>query len=286
MEVLVFSPMSATHRPCPRCHTDNASAPPSPFSCDPWTLKACSCGMLYLENAPSYEALQDTFAWEKTAAAETVRREAAEPLVQTVSKAVVQVRRKVSRGDKLTSMIETLFPDGPVVDIGCAKGGVLRRISATEVIGIEISQDLAKRAKANLKHKNCRIIHADALRGMKQLPPASIAGIVMSAFLEHEVQPATLLTEVNRALIPGGRAIIKVPNFACWNRKVRGRRWCGFRFPDHVNYFTPDTLRRLCGLSGLVIVRFGWLDRLPTNDNMWMVVEPAGRTAPSASPRT
>jgi hypothetical protein len=31
MEVLVFSPMSATHRPCPLCHTDNASAPPFPL---------------------------------------------------------------------------------------------------------------------------------------------------------------------------------------------------------------------------------------------------------------
>jgi len=30
--------------------------------------------------------------------------------------------------------------------------------------------------------------------------------------------------------------------YACLARQLRGRRWCGYRWPDHVNYFTPETL--------------------------------------------
>jgi SAM-dependent methyltransferase len=263
-------------RVCPLCERSNASGPASRFSSGEWIIRECSCGMVYLENAPRYEALEETFAWEKTAAAETERREAAEPVVQTVSRAVKQVRKSASFGDKLTRLVETLVPDGVVVDIGCAKGGVLRRISAPRVVGIEISKELAKRAGKNLKEKEARIVQADAVTGMKGLTAGSAAGVIMSAFLEHEAEPATLLREVARVLQADGLAIIKVPNFGSWNRKVRGTRWCGFRYPDHVNYFTPDTLKRLCEKCGLKPVRFGWTDRLPTNDNMWMVV---GRAA-------
>ena len=49
-----------------------------------------------------------------------------------------------------------------------------------------------------------------------------------------------------------GSVFIRVPNFASTNRKVRGAQWCGFRYPDHVNYFTPDSLSKMaadCGFS-------------------------------------
>jgi hypothetical protein len=79
------------------------------------------------------------------------------------------------------------------------------------------------------------------------------------------------LRELWRTLAPGGVAIVKVPNYGSLNRRVTGRKWCGFRYPDHLNYFTPQTLRGLaegCGYR----VRFGLTDRLPTSDNMYAVL--------------
>ncbi len=38
-----------------------------------------------------------------------------------------------------------------------------------------------------------------------------------------------------------------------------------------MNYFTPASLERLLEESGFRIARFGFLDRLPTSDNMWCV---------------
>ena len=64
---------------------------------------------------------------------------------------------------------------------------------------------------------------------------------------------------------------MKLPNFSSWLRVARGAAWSGYRFPDHVNYFTPASLARLLMETGFKVVRFGIPDRLPTSDSMWCV---------------
>jgi len=46
---------------------------------------------------------------------------------------------------------------------------------------------------------------------------------------------------------------VRVPNFASLNRRVIGKKWCGFRYPDHVNYFTPVSLRALVAKAGFTM---------------------------------
>jgi hypothetical protein len=101
----------------------------------------------------------------------------------------------------------------------------------------------------------------------------------MHSFLEHESEPLELLEATRDALQMGGVVIIKVPNYECWNRRYwRTKDWPGFRFPDHVNYFTPESLRSLVEKAGLCVLRFGVWDRFPTSDNMWLV---ANRKCPN-----
>lgn len=104
----------------------------------------------------------------------------------------------------------------------------------------------------------------------------------MSAFLEHEIQPKELLNEAYRGLKAGGHCIIKVPNFASINRVVRSEKWCGFRLPDHVNYFTPENLVAMCQSAGFQIAKFTLADRLPISDNMWIVIQKPGLAKKSA----
>jgi hypothetical protein len=63
-----------------------------------------------------------------------------------------------------------------------------------------------------------------------------------------------------------------VPNFASWNRVIRGAKWCGFRYPDHVNYFSPRTLKLLAEVSGYRMEPQHITDRLPFSDNMYAVL--------------
>ena len=97
------------------------------------------------------------------------------------------------------------------------------------------------------------------------------SGIIMRSFLEHDIHPRPILEENSRTLKRGGIIVIKVPNYGSWNRALLGDNWCGMRFPDHVNYFTPTTLSRMVRETGLKVHKFGLLDRLPTSDNMWMI---------------
>ncbi|MGH8120198.1 MAG: methyltransferase domain-containing protein, partial [Gammaproteobacteria bacterium] len=91
------------------------------------------------------------------------------------------------------------------------------------------------------------------------------------SYLEHESNPAEVLKELHRTLQAGGVALVKVPNYSTLNRLVMGKNWCGFRFPDHLNYFTPETLRAMANNTGYKIY-YGLTYKLPTNDNMYAVL--------------
>ena len=74
---------------------------------------------------------------------------------------------------------------------------------------------------------------------------------------------------LGQKLRPGGIAVIKVPNFGSVNRMVRGRKWCGIRLPDHVNYFTRASLTALAKHAGFGI-SFPFLLSLPTDDQQYV----------------
>jgi SAM-dependent methyltransferase len=262
-------------RSCPQCDRDNTAVTPSKYSKDEWQIKDCpSCGFVYLENAPVYESLKEDFAWEKTSAKESQERKAAEPAKQVVSNVAKKARKEVLKRDKLGSLIEAYFGPGRVLDIGCANARLLAKLDETFIpFGVEISKDLAKKGHKKLKKRGGEVIHADALSGTSGFPEDHFSGIIMSSFLEHETNPKPLLEQCFRTLDKDGAAIIKVPNYGCLLRKLRGRRWCGFRYPDHVNYFTPATLRKMVTDVGFKIAKFDLPDRHLLSDNMWMVVQ-------------
>ena len=265
-------------RDCPLCGQASADNPVRPEGSETWPMRQCRrCDFVYLDRAPIYERLVEEFAWEKTSELEEQTRKQRNPLVKTISNQLKQLRRSLFRRNKLSWLIDRHVKSGEVLDIGCAGGGFLAGLPARLIpSGIEVSKKLAEDASKRVEPRGGKIIHDNALDGVRSLPGETFSAVVMSAFLEHEVDPGALLAETRRVLKDDGVVIIKVPNWGSWNRRVRGDKWCGIRLPDHVNYFTPSTLTRLAQASGLRPIKFSLPDRLPTSDNMWMV---AGRRA-------
>lgn len=262
---------------------------PSRYSRGPWTLATCSqTGFVYLLNPPRYDAYAQDYAWEKTLEIETTRRKEANPFRAKLSSLVKKGRQIIKRSDKLSKEAVKIIASLPardrrfrVVDIGCgdglhacniAKRGLWQHGLDIEPIGIEISDFLADEAQSRLKRFDGRVIHCPAIEGLAQLENKSVDLIVLMSFLEHEINPGPLLRLCADKLAKDGSIVIKVPNFDCWNRLIQKDQWCGFRYPDHVNYFSPSTLRILIERVGLKIQRMGWQDRTPTNDNMWAIV--------------
>lgn len=269
-------------RNCPNCGTDNSAASALEYSWQGWILKGCSsCGFVYLENPPGYEALVTDFAWERNHGDRGERMRRHYPLSYHLSRYWTPIRRwLIRKPDKVASRVKAAFPPGPVVDIGCGTGDQLARLpDAYEPLGVEISAELARRAEERLADRGGKVLAMSAVEGLAAITPGTVSGILMRSFLEHEEQPAELLARAWAALRPGGATIIKVPNYASINRRVMGPRWCGFRFPGHVNYFTPQSLRDMVEAAGFRVERFGLFDRFYLSDNMWMVASKPGPTA-------
>ena len=254
---------------------------------EPWVLVRCrQTGFVFLSNPPDYSRLTDEFAWEKTWAEEKTRRARAEPLFTKVSGLSKRVKLTLfPHRNKFYSLLCSVMPGhSPVaiLDIGCGKGelleGICQRFAQLNrpviPLGVEISRQLAAMSGEKFSALGGRVIFSNAIDGVSQLSPDEVDVVIMSSFLEHEAKPRELLIALRSGLKSTGRVILKVPNFACWNRGFRGMRWCGFRFPDHVNYFSPRTLGILAEQAGYRVARQNLLDRWPLSDNMYAVLAP------------
>ena len=268
------------HRACPLCHLDNhLEAVFARYSPADWDLKRCpGCGFVYLESIPDYAATAQTLAWDHTFHAwHAVRSKApAQRALSTLGRWIRRATRTLRRRRRMDQMVAERAAPGPVLDVGCGKGSQLARLPAQYVpYGIEISPGQAAIAQAMVARRGGAIMVKPGATGLREFPADFFTAIMMRSYLEHESQPREALEGAARALTRDGVLLIKVPNYGCANRRVFGRRWCGFRFPDHLNYFTPASLTRLCAECGLVVKEFSWFDRLPTSDNMWLVVQRA-----------
>ena len=266
----------------------------TPYSRDPWKIVECTeTGMVYLANPPDYESLVEEFAWEKTYAAEKDSRKKREPVVAFLSGAVKALRRKIRPRDRIVTeacaaLVRLNAKTGEsrplIADVGCGiadKSVAIAELSQARdqihplPVGIEISRGQAKVVEEVLAPFQGYCLQDSAIEGLKRMEAGSVDLVLLCSFLEHEIHPLPLLRQCNRVLKPEGRVIIKVPNFGSLNRRIRGPRWCGFRYPDHVNYFTPETLQRIIRKADLRVCRMNFFDTMPTSDNMWAIAGPS-----------
>lgn len=256
----------------------------------PWVVRRCDeSGLVFLENPPGYESLQSDLAWEVTWQREADKRAADEPALYAMSTAAKRFRHGVMKRNKVADLATAIVrasasDEVRMLDLGCGEGQLLGQVmdrlpeavrGRCRPFGVEISNELARRSQAALAPYGGRCVHASALEGLAGFEAGFFDLIVMSSFLEHEIQPLPLLREAARALRRDGRVLIKVPNYASWNRSLRGARWCGYRWPDHVNYFTPDTLAAAAQAAGLRVERMNLLDRFPLSDSLYAVLRKA-----------
>jgi SAM-dependent methyltransferase len=261
-------------RLCPLCGTDNAKVKLSVYSRDEWMIKKCAqCKLVYLENPPAYEELEETYAWEKTSHQVAEEKKKKESALRRGVRVIERYKNKLIRRDKLIDLANQYFPAGHIIDVGCGGGEVMARLDKKYIpSGIEVSKQLSGRAKNIAESRGGRVSCGNALLGLDTFEKNFFSAAIMSAYFEHESAPREVLQKVMRVLRPGAPLIIKVPNYGCLNRIIMGQKWCGFRYPDHVNYWTPETLKKIIKDTGLEIVRFNFWDRLPISDNMWTIV--------------
>ncbi len=251
-------------RCCPLCGGDDVGLL---FERDGWPVVRCACTMVYLAKEISYREQAAQHEFSESYAQETERRRRASPLLHAISRFTRKLKPPMPQ--RLLRKTLQWRASGRLLDVGCGDGSFLQAAARHfEVTGIEISPTMAERARQRVRSA---AIHTGPLTEVT-LPDASFDAVTLFSVLEHEWRPLPALAVVARVLRRGGVAILKVPNFASWNRVIRGREWCGIRLPDHCNYFTPATLARALATAGLT-PHPRLHDMLPTSDSLWMAAE-------------
>ena len=274
--------MQVIHRDCPLCGRDNDGEPDNDYSYDVWKVKDCpACGFTYIDRGPDYAKLFEELSWETTTAVEEQRRADLRPMGYKASK-LTRLRMHLLPRKQMPLMLEAWAMSGNVVDLGCGDGGAMEKLDLGFVpFGVEVSTALAKAADTRFSIFGGACINAPTLEGLRQFPDSYFTAATLRSYLEHEMNPLPVLTELKRVLAPGGVAIVKVPNYGSINRAVMGAKWCGFRYPDHLNYFTPKTLKKMAQKAGFS-VHFGLTYTLPTSDNMYAVLKKGKKGGPPA----
>jgi 2-polyprenyl-3-methyl-5-hydroxy-6-metoxy-1,4-benzoquinol methylase len=136
---------------------------------------------------------------------------------------------------------------GRLLDFGCGSGGYLRRMAdlGWRVTGLDMAEHVVRTVRDKLA--------CDAVVGTlphPELAPASFDVVTMWQSLEHVHQPLAILREALRALVPGGTAVIAVPNFAGNSAHWFGSHWFGLDLPRHLTHFTPTTLTDMLRTAG------------------------------------
>lgn len=246
---------------CEVCQKSGATTV-AKYTRSPWPVVACNtCGFVYLGRVPDYEDLSVNLAWEKQHAEEKERRNKTNKLARF--DALTRFRLKF--GEVVDRMRHTraVGAGGRVLEIGC--GGATRIPEGPIPYGIEISEGLSKKARPIFEARGGAVHHEPATTGIEKFPGSFFDSIIMRSYLEHEAQPRLILDRAFRRLKPGGTILLRSPNYNSANRFIMGSEWCGFRFPDHVNYFTPRSLKALAQSIGYEFRWMNWMSLFDDN---------------------
>ena len=165
---------------------------------------------------------------------------------------------------------------GAVLDVGCSTGAFLYQLSQRfpgcyEALGTDVSGPALDYAAGR---------GVAVLRGsFPQLDFGArrFEAVTFWAVLEHLLEPGRFLDQAWAILKPDGLCFVLVPNLESLAARWLGGRYRYF-YPQHLNYFTPATLRRL------VEARFAVVQCRSSHFNplvIWRDWRGGGREAPN-----
>jgi len=157
------------------------------------------------------------------------------------------------------NFIQKCRVSGRLLDVGCAYGFFLQEARHYfDVVGIEISEEAAT---------FCQKQGLRVLRGMADENNFAQLGmmdvITLLDVLEHLPSPHETLALCTRYLSPGGIILITTGDFASPSARAAGARWRLMTPPQHLWYFTLESVERMAHALGLRIERY---------DHPWKIV--------------
>ena len=163
---------------------------------------------------------------------------------------------RIEKADRLANRVLNTpgvesVKDLRVLDIGSGYGQFVHSLHKLEVLnafGLDISKHAAKRAKDEF---NVQTFVGELQHLIEKVKtPFNVA--TMWDYIEHPTDPAIELKALHELLSPGGFLFIKTPNINCPEFSIFQNYFHSLK-PEHIHYFSVNSLRRLLELSGFSI---------------------------------
>jgi SAM-dependent methyltransferase len=138
---------------------------------------------------------------------------------------------------------------GKLLEVGCAYGYFLDEARESfQVSGIELSED----AVADCRARGLDVVRYPVPSFFAERGPFDV--VVMLDVLEHLVDPGLLLLELHRHTRPGAAIVLTTGDFGSLMSRALGRQWRLMTPPQHLWYFTKESIEKLLGRSGFRLV--------------------------------
>jgi len=126
-----------------------------------------------------------------------------------------------------------------ILDVGCATGILLEEAKSIGMtaVGIDISED----AVSYCRSKGQAVLNTTLREFSTEKIPA-FDYITACEVIEHEYDPIMMIKSAFSLLKPSGLFLVTTPNFNTIYRKLFGSRWVGYQHPEHLWFYTPQTI--------------------------------------------
>ncbi len=218
---------------CPLCGPDAPSVTRHDFA--PYRVVACSsCGLTYLSPRLTEQAILELYKNEAyynsniSGQGYDEYMEISDNWVKTFTLRLKQIAPYKSSGKAL--------------DIGCGPGYFLTAAQKLgfDVYGLDPSDYIVAQAQKTW---------GDRIRlGLIEsagYPTESFDLVVAFDTFEHIYDPKNFLAAIHHVLKPGGVLAITTPDPTSLLSKVSGKNWVSYKLPEHVFYWSPETIRKI-----------------------------------------
>ncbi len=148
------------------------------------------------------------------------------------------------RFERELCLFRTHCPRGSVLDVGCSSGAFLHQLKKRHPNDYQIwGTDVSNAPLDHASRIGVPIIKGDFLSHSFE---QSFDAVTFWAVMEHLFEPQRFLQKAASLLKPGGLCFILVPNMNSLAVKLIGSKY-RYIFSEHLNYFTPETLRKFMG---------------------------------------
>jgi SAM-dependent methyltransferase len=191
---------------------------------------------------------------------------------------LAEIYRRLVLMDHVHFVTHDIDRSAPVLDVGCGGGLLVHalRKKGLKAHGLDPSGVAARRARGRygLTVTQGRLPDAPFAAG-------TFGAITLCHVLEHVPDPMRILEELARLLAPGGKLFVQVPNAACWQFLLLGKRWSGLDVPRHLIHFRSVDLEALLEATGFEVRRrkFFSLRDNPAGlaTSIWPALDPVAR---------